>query len=204
MSRLRRLAGILGAVWLTACSESGPLHMSAGPSEERPEVFQTEVASFADLDGDWTWTSEEHLTFPDWVAVAIFGIQPEGPTMSARCENEGTMSLDPSGPGFTGELLFTAHECVTRSGQTFQDPGAFVPREIVDGILSGRSLRMLVDSPLVDCELHAVIGDAVGGLAVALDGGGRCIVPGHPQSELSVPPPPAGTSKILHWNAVRS
>ncbi len=199
------LALTLGTAWLAGCSESGVTDVSPTRSDGQavPPSARAYAGPAADLGGDWNWTSEEHLTIPDWVAVAIFGIQPEGPTTSARCENSGTMSLDQTDASFTGELFRTTHQCVTRGGQIFQDPAAFAPRAVTDGRIRGRSVRLRLDGPLVECLYHAVISDIQGGVATALDGGGRCIVPGHPQSDVPLDPPPAGTSKTLDWEAVR-
>ena len=206
MAGSRRLLALsLGLVWLIACSERGPTDVPSAVAEAgHPQAGHGGGPAAVEIGGPWSWSSEEHLTFPDWVAVAIFGIQPEGPTMTARCENEGTLSLNQTGAGFVGELLLTAHDCVTRGGQGFQDPGAFAPRAVVDGLLRGRALSMVLDGPLVDCPFHGVISEIEGTAALALEGGGRCLVPGHPRSEASFPPPPAGTSKTLSWRATRS
>lgn len=158
-----------------------------------------------DVGGSWKWSREEHLTFPAWAAQGIFGILPEGPTTSARCEGSGTMTLVQVGSTFTGLSDNTAHECVTKGGQVFQDPEASTTTTIADGELHGRSLRMLLDNEIVDCRYHAAIKDVEGNTAVVLEGGGTCIIPGHPQSEapIALDPPPAGTSKALSFTAVR-
>ncbi|HSJ63577.1 MAG TPA: hypothetical protein VK922_06660 [Gemmatimonadaceae bacterium] len=50
-----------------------------------------------------------------------------------------------------------------------------------------------------------VITDESGGVATGFSGTGRCVLPGHPQSESIVPadPPPGGTSKTLRFDAWR-
>lgn len=199
------LALIVGIAGLTGCSESGITDASPPPSEGRgvPQPAAANAGAAVDVGGAWVFTREEQLTIPDWVAVAIFGIQPEGPVTIARCTSSGTMTLSQTDATFTGVSMRTAHQCVTRGGQPFQDPAAFAPVPITDGRIGGSAVRFLHDGPLVDCEHHAVISDVQGGVAVALDGGARCVVPGHPKSDVPLDPPPAGTSKTLDWQAVR-
>lgn len=205
---LKLLTLTMGAAWIAGCSDSGITDASSAEADEHggPGSAQASAGPTADLDGSWNWSSEEHLTFPDWVALAVFGFTPqqiEGPTMSGRCENEGTLTLVQTDAAFTGVLTQTAHQCVTKGGQPFQDPGAFVPVAIVEGQIRGRSLRFLRDGFMVDCPQHGVISEIQGGVANALKGTAHCVVPGHPKSDVPLDPPPAGTSKTLSWQAVR-
>jgi hypothetical protein len=157
----------------------------------------------ADVGGDWRWSVELALSFPDWVAAGVFGIQPEGPITTARCAMTGTMTLIQDDDTFTGTSLITGGGCLTRGGQAFM--GIVAPEAIVDGRITGRSLgwRQVVAGGLVACRLHAVIADEQAGLATVLDGGGPCIVPGHPKLDDPFDPPPGGTQSILSWTAVR-
>lgn len=168
----------------------------AGPAAASPP-------SPADVSGSWNWSRVEQLTFPAWVATDIIGIQPEGPTTVARCQGSGTMSLIQADASFTGTFVQTAQECTTQGGQAFQDPAAFVPVAIDEGRIRGQSIGLLLDGVVVDCLYHAVISEVQAGVALALAGVGRCIVPGHPKSELPLDPPPAGTSTTLSWEAWR-
>lgn len=198
---------ILGAAVpaLAGCSGTGPTEPrpEAGGPEVAPVSSSAQAAMIADVAGSWIWTSEEHLTFPAFVAQVIIGIQPEGPTTTARCTNVGTMTLIQSGASFTGTANRTAHECVTKGGQIFQDPGAFAPLAIEDGEIRGRSFRLLLLAGPLACPHHGSVSNVQNGVATALKGGGRCIVPGHPKSGAPLDPPPLGTSKTLDWQALR-
>lgn len=191
----------IGVAFQTGCSE----HASTGPSDAPSEVvsIQASAGSLPDLSGEWSWSSEEQLTIPDAIAGPVFGIEPEGPTTRARCHNSGMMTLNQAGADFAGSSVRTAHQCVTRGGQVFQGPAAFAPVPIVDGTVQGASARWLEDGIVVDCRHQAVISVDQGGVAIALEGGGTCIVPGHPKSDVPLDPPPAGTDKVLHFEATR-
>jgi hypothetical protein len=156
-----------------------------------------------DLSGDWSWRAEHQLTFPDWVANFVFGIDPEGPTTIARCEEIGDLTLIRTGSTFAGTLLTTRDRCTTRRGQDFEDPGGGVPTLIEVGDIRGRSVTLLLKGPLVDCVYRGVITTGDGGQPTTMEGTGRCIIPGHPKSSAPLDPPPAGTSKTLSWSARR-
>ncbi len=206
---------------LTNCLAGGVIALSAACSPLAPAGTETDspLASVSggssnigpgqplDLSGAWTWSREEHLTIPDWVAMFVIGIQPEGPVTQARCEGSGTMTLEQTGATFTGTATESSHQCVTSGGQAFQAPGFADPILIADGRIHGRSIRFSFSSPTVTpCPHHAVISAVDNGLALALDGTGQCFVPGHPKSEspIALPPPPGGTSKTLTSRATRS
>lgn len=197
----------LSILLLVGCSgeslTSTEAEVSEAPTLGITAEKQAQNQAGLDVSGSWSWSREEHLTFPEWVAQTVLGILPEGPTTTARCEGSGTMTLAQVGASLTGSFEQTAHECVTKGGQVFQDPGAFSPVAITDGELHGRSLSILLDGVLIDCRYHAVAKDVEGNTAVTLDGGGSCIVPGHPKSEIGLDPPPGGTSKTLSFTAVR-
>ena len=204
----RKIAGVLilcaAVPALAGCSGTSPTdpQPEAGGPEVASVSSSAQAAMVVDLVGSWIWTSEEHLTFPAFVAEVIIGIQPEGPNTTARCSNVGTMTLIQSGASFTGTANRTAHECVTKGGQVFQDPGAFAPIAIEGGEIRGRSVRFLFTGQL-DCPHHGSLSNVQNGVATALKGGGRCIIPGHPESGAPLDPPPLGTSKTLDWQALR-
>lgn len=196
----------LSILSLGGCSGDGLTGIDAEVSDKTSTPRSTvakQGQSAYEVGGLWNWSREEHLTFPSWVAQAIFGVNPEGPTTTARCVGSGRMTLVQVGSTFTGLLDKSVHECVTKGGQVFQDPVGFAPTPIVGGKLQGRSLSMLLDGAMVNCRYHAIAKDVDGNTAVKLEGGGTCIVPGHPKSDVDLPPPPAGTSKTLSFTAVR-
>lgn len=88
--------------------------------------------------------------------AGLFGIQREGPTTIARRHTSGTLALVQSGTALTGVSIVTAHECVTRGGQVFQDPLIFVPNGVT-GQVSGRRVALSLDGPVVDCVWQAVV-----------------------------------------------
>jgi hypothetical protein len=194
----RHLFCAAAAVAVTACLES--THPPTAP----PEVaLHSGHSASIDVEGNWTWMRTDLLTFPDWVAAVVFGVEPEGPVTGATCEAAGSMSLTQSGASLAGTSTTSAQQCTTSGGQVFTDPGAFAPQS-VSGVLTGRSMRLELVGAAVSCAYHAVASQISGGTAHALNGGGPCIVPGHPQSAIPAPPPPGGTSKTLTWTALRS
>jgi hypothetical protein len=159
-----------------------------------------------DLSGAWNWSRVEQLTMPSWVAEFVFGIDPEGPITRVTCAPSGTMTLIQTGATFTGTATQTTHNCETAGGQQFQSSDAAIPIVVAEGRISGRAIRFSWAGPTVNpCPHQATISVIQGDTAVALTGTGHCFVPGHPKSEspIVLDPPPAGTSKILTWQAVR-
>ena len=155
-----------------------------------------------DLSGAWNWSNVEVLRMPTFVAMMV-GIKPEGLNTQARCESAGTMTLVQTGASFSGSAARTFNACETKGGQTFQQPGTAF--QVSNGRITGSSIRFSFDSPPVTpCPHQAVISAVEGGIAGALIGTGRCIVPGHPQSDspLQLDPPPGG-SKTIEWTATR-
>lgn len=207
MGAVTRFAGLALTIGLfAACADD-----VTAPSPETSEATFVESSGEAlafhgtapDVSGAWNWTSIESIRMPTHVA-AMVGVNPEGPNTLARCQSAGSMTLLQTGSSFEGTALKTSNSCVTKGGQTFQQPGTVF--SIVDGQVLGQQLRFSFESFLVrPCPHRAVIGDVVGGLAGSLDGTGRCILPGHPQSEspIAADPPPGGTSVTLSWEAVR-
>jgi hypothetical protein len=159
-----------------------------------------------DVSGTWAWISTELLTLPPFVAEFIFGIEPEGPVTQLRCETSGTMTLDADGRTFSGSTTQAA-TCRTGNGIVFVPPPGATPPElqVVDGSLSGHSLKFtLVDDGFTSCAFNGVITDFDQGAATGLRATGKCVIPGHPKSSAPLDPPPAGTSKTIHWTATRS
>ncbi len=199
-----RLTAVLVPVFLAGCSEGGPV----GPGEflDGPDVALSQhgsAASLVDVSGAWTWTSVEVLRMPTHVA-AMVGIDPEGPNTHARCESAGSMTLAQTGAAFEGTATREANACLTRGGQSFQQPG--VALWVSDGRITGGSVRFsFATATVTPCPHQAVISSEEGGLATALRGRGRCVIPGHPLSEspIVLDPPPGGTSTTLVWEAAR-
>lgn len=195
----------LPAACFAGCS-GGDVAGPGAPLQEAGSVAGSVQAmgwSVADVGGDWTWSNVEVLRMPPFV-VAMLGIGPEGPNTHARCESAGTMILVQAGTEFSGSATRTFNACETKGGQPFQQPG--VDFAVTDGRISGTSARFSFSSPFVTpCPHRAVISVGQGGVALALSGTGRCVLPGHPKSgsPMSLDPPPGGTSTTTSWSAVR-
>lgn len=195
-----KLAPAVASLLIAGCTGEGP---TAGERYDLDllSIQPTVPGAIPDLGGNWDWTRDAQLTFPAWVAQ-VLGIQPEGPTTSATCQVSGVMTVVQTGAAFTGTYGITAGTCETKGGQIF--PSMAGPPDPMAGRITGNALRLTTDGFLLDCELHAVVTDFQGAVAVALRGGGRCIVPGHPRSEVpGFDPPPAGTEVLRSWIAVR-
>jgi hypothetical protein len=118
------------------------------------------------------------------------------------CTGSGSMTLTQAGASFSGTYVQNNNQCVTKAGQVFQDPLTFIPFSVL-GEINGNSLSLFIDGPALDCDYRAVISDTDQGVATAISGGGPCIVPGHPKSDVPSGPPPAGTSVTLSFEAWR-
>ena len=194
----RRLVPAVALILFAGCTGEGPL---VTEPDQLPQASNVAAAT-ADISGLWIWTREEHLTFPDWVAQPIFGVQPEGHTTIAQCVVQGELIVAQSATSITGTYGGTSSACMTKGGQTFSLP--LGPPEPISGRVTGKSVRFEIDGLMVDCIHHAVITDSQGSQASGLRGGGRCIVPGHPKSDVpGFNPPPAGTEVFTSWIATR-
>lgn len=183
------LAPLAAAALLAGCQES-----TLAPDEA---VASLSAAVSADVDGSWSFTRVVQLTAPEWVARDVFGVEPEGPMTHIRCETDGSMEIVQSGTTFSG-MAAMDNSCRTHGGQVYERVVSDIL--IVDGLIRGRSLEWtFIEDGFLICPHHAVL--AVAG---TMQGTGRCIVPGHPQSPLPVPPPPAGTSKTTSFTAWRN
>jgi hypothetical protein len=208
MMRLPRLlAVVLGLALLAGCSDDGVTGVWEGPTEPHAGLQSSHVtaASTFDISGTWSWSEVSQLRMPTFVAEDLVGIDAEGPMTHARCEAAGTMTLVQTGGSFSGMAMTNFQQCVTRGGQVFSSPDAGLPKVVADGQIRGASLSFSFSNFVVTpCLYHAVI-SAEDGSAGGLKGTGRCILPGHPQSEspVEMDPPPGGTSKALSWEAVR-
>ena len=185
-TRARRVIATIVAGTL-ALALSGPAAASAEP---------------VDVSGSWDVSFVDKLAFPAWVAVDIFGIEPEGPMTHAICSGSAIWTLSQDGATVSGTALQQSDGCTTRGGQSYADPTSVAPFAVV-GEVHGRAVTLLYDGFLLDCPHHVVITEVEGAVATALSGGGRCIVPGHPQSEIPADPPPGGVSIGLELEAVR-
>lgn len=161
-----------------------------------------------DLAGnDWSWSNVEKLRLPlEFLAGpgAGLGIVPEGENTHAICESSGSMTLVQAGAMFEGVAMKETNACETTGGQMFQQPGEVFA--IANGRINGNSAHFSFQSPTVKpCPHQVVITDVDNGRVTGLSGTGRCILPGHPQSESPFvqDPPPGGTSKTLNWEASR-
>lgn len=188
----------VAAVLLTACSDGAVL--ATAPGEDHSVKIAAEAISVA---GQWSWSSTEQLTVPDWVA-AMFGMPSEGPVTRLVCESSGTLELAQDGSTFSGSGEQTSITCETGGGEVFVPPAEFSPPffSVVEGTIRGRSIQFVTGGPLPSTK-RGVISAAAAGVAQVLSATGRTIVPGHPQSPLPAEPPPGGTSKTLNWEAVR-
>jgi hypothetical protein len=140
-----------------------------------------------DLSGSWTWTADRITTiFPPLIAE-ILGIQPEGGAVThATCEASGTMNLAQTRDTFQGTAT-QASLCTTLGGQQIVSPFPSTI-EIVDGRITGRSIHFLFDP---ECPFQAAV-SVSDGIAVALDGTGKCAPELHP-----------GLLKTVSWRATR-
>jgi hypothetical protein len=203
-------AGVGLLTLVVSCADAGPTAPDDGLSGDVTAVDDAELAAKSTIDvaGMWDWWREEILTVPADFAF-IFGILPEGPITHFRCELEGVITLVQSGDALSGVEMETASRCETRGGQVFTQPGLGVPIPIQEGKVTGQTVQLLIGDPVLSCPIRAVIEEAENGTAVALRGTGRCIIPGHPKSDapegspLDLDPPPAGTEKIVIWEATR-
>lgn len=201
MVRSHMLALGLATALLPACSDLDPTGVD--PASAEMQASPTGVQAVADLGGQWEWSSVEALRFPQWFAP-ILGIIAEGENTHARCQSAGTMTLAQTGATFQGTAIKTFNSCETSGGQVFVQPE--INRTVEAGRISGHSIHFSFNSATVrPCPHQAVISELEGGLATALDGGGRCNLPGHPQSEspIAIDPPPGGTATTLSWRAWR-
>jgi hypothetical protein len=197
MSRVHRLIAFASLpFWLAACSSD----QVAGPEDGLSMALDASAAQSVNVDGVWNISRVVQITAPDWVAVLIFGVAPEGVVTHILCETTGTMELFQDGETFHGTAQGTTSNCETHGGQSTSGGGS-ADIVIVDGTIDGRSIKFdwLEDQMLV-CPYKLVVssdGDR-------LSGTGRCIVPGHPQSIVPLDPPPGGTSKTLNFEATRA
>ena len=168
---------------------------AAGSSAGAPGAGST-----AGLAGTWNWSETVVLHLPEGF-LPLFGIASEGPMTMATCHDFGTLVITQSGAAFSGTATQTA-VCETRGGQVFVPP-VFPPAfEVSDGQFTGRSFRMLFPGGEVPCPYNGLVAAEAGGVATELRGTGRCLVPGHPQNPLGVPPPGSPT-KTVTWQATR-
>lgn len=190
-----------------ACSDGGP----AGPTAEglgAAGATQRAAQLPIDVSGEWEWRREEKFTIPDEFAF-VFGFLPEGPITHFDCDVEGVITLVQAGSMLSGTEMETRSRCETRGGQVFTQPGLGVLIPIPEGRVRGRTVELVIGDAEVICPIHASVTGLEGGVAQTLSGTGRCWVPGHPKSNppegspFDLDPPPAGTEKIVVWEAVR-
>lgn len=188
----------LAASSLLACSDE-----VAGPADVGSVVaVEASAVAPASVGGEWSWSSEEQVKFPPFVAFNL-GIVPEGDNTHARCESSGGMTLVQAGASFSGTATKEQNLCTTNGGQTFQQPQSEF--FVVGGEVQGNSLHFSFESATVRPCPHAATVIAVdGSIATELRGTGHCLLPGHPESTSPTElPPPAGTTKTLRWDASR-
>ncbi|HEX6309002.1 MAG TPA: hypothetical protein VFZ69_12485 [Longimicrobiales bacterium] len=191
MKHADRLAAIALCLTAAACGDT------AGPTGPDEVTVSGSAVYAADAGGSWTFQRELVLTAPEWVAALVFGIQPEGSVTHIECADAGTLHLVQTGAALSGSATITGGTCTTRGGQAFTmpQPGIVIP----EGTVAGTSVRFVwVEDGYLPCTYHLVLS------GTSLDGTGRCVVPGHPQSPVPADPPPAGTSKVVSFSATRS
>jgi len=200
---------LLGSVVAAACADAAPTAPEDAAAEiEVVTTTGNSAQASIDVSGEWEWRREELFTLPAEFSF-VFGIQPEGPVTHFRCDVEGVITLTQAGEILSGVETETWSRCETRGGQVFLQPGLGVPIPIPEGRVSGHRVKLVIGDAEVVCPIEAVVVDAAGGIAQGLRGAGRCWVPGHPKSEAQEgspfdhDPPPAGTEKILTWEATR-
>lgn len=212
----RWLPTTLAVALALACSNAGPTGLAdatnaAGPVElgvVGVDAAGQSAEAAIDVSGEWEWRREETFTIPDQFAF-VFGFQPEGPVTHFRCEVEGVITLVQTGGALSGTEMETWSLCETRGGQIFPQPGLGVSIPIPEGRVTSRTVELVVGDAEVICPIHAVIQEVEGGVGQAMRGTGRCWVPGHPKSQapegspFDLAPPPAGTEKIVVWEATR-
>lgn len=193
------LAGIGLLTILAACGETPPTAPN-GDGGIAPAKGTVAAGVPIDLSGAWDWYETGHLNL-SLEAAALFGVTPEGPRTQIRCESGGTMTIVQSGDTFTGTATQSSL-CESNGGQVFV-PAPFPPAlDIIGGRISGRHVEFLFGAGPIPCPYKASA-RMEGGSVVALVGSGKCIVPGHPQSPLPVPPPPTAPTKTIEWIATR-
>jgi hypothetical protein len=196
MSRVYRFITVASLpFWLAACSSD----QLAGPVDGLSMSMGGSATESVELNGVWNITRVVQITAPEWVAVLIFGVVPEGPITHILCETTGTMELRQDGDTFDGTAQGTTSACETRGGQSFSS-GEGAEIEILNGAINGRSVTFdwLEDRTVLCPYKLAIAADAD-----RMSGTGRCIVPGHPKSPVPMDPPPGGTSKTLRFEATR-
>lgn len=180
-----------------ACADT----TTAPPLEPREAQLSVEAPSL-DIGGVWNWSNLESIRMPPEVANMV-GVVPEGPNTHARCESSGFMNVTQTGSTFEGIAFKSSNSCTTKGGQSFQQAATVL--SIANGRIGGRQLEFSFESFIIRPCPHRAVVEVAEGVAVALHGSGRCILPGHPQSEspLAIDPPPGGTSVTLEWEARR-
>lgn len=206
MRRFHRFVVLVMVGFLPSCSDDDLTGVGNGVEANAREVS---AGSLVDISGEWNWSNEEVLSFPPFIA-ALLGVQPEGPeghNTRARCESAGTMTLVQTDDTFNGTATKTFNHCLTKGGQSFNQPGSFLL--ISGGRITGGSLHFSFTGSVTvtPCPHHVVVSAIDNGVAVELTGTGRCILPDHPQSESPFTQDPqtdkGGLSKTLRWEAVR-
>jgi hypothetical protein len=134
-------------------------------------------------------------------AAPMFGVAPEGPRTILNCESGGVLTINQTGDTFTGSATQSSL-CETKGGVQVVPPPFPPALDVIDGRINGRHISFTFGAGPVPCPYTASV-RVTGGSATALVGTGRCIVPGHPQSPLPVPPPPLAPTKTIEWVATR-
>jgi hypothetical protein len=179
---------------LAACDDDAGV---LGPDMPTPEFAQ---AAAPDVSGEWSWNEHGRYILSE-AAAALFGVAPEGPRTILDCESGGTLTIVQSGTTFAGTATQTS-SCETSGGQVAASPPFPPELDIIDGTIQGRRISFTFGAGPIPCPYTATVA-VEGGQALAMDGTGRCIPPGHPLSVLPVPPPPLAPGKTIDWNAWR-
>ena len=158
------------------------------------------AAAPIDISGTWDWHEVSRVVLTE-EAAPMFDVTPEGPRTILNCESGGTLTINQVGNTFTG-FATQSSLCETKGGVQVVPP-VFPPAlDVIDGRINGRHISFTYGAGPIPCPYTASI-RMTGGTAEALVGTGRCIIPGHPQSPLPVPPPPIAPGKTIEWVATR-
>ena len=206
MPNVKFVAAVALGFLTVGCGARPPLGPTTEPlsraavASEAGAVASSSAGSPASLGGTWNWSETVVLHLPE-AALPFFGIASEGPITIATCHDSGTLVIAQAGASFSGTATQAAL-CETRGGQVFVPP-VFPPAfDVSEGEIMGRSFRMLFPGGEVPCPYSGSIAAEAGGVATELRGTGLCLVPGHPQNPLGLPPPGSPT-KTVTWQATR-
>jgi hypothetical protein len=143
--------------------------------DDAPRGLASVTGADLDVDGVWDWRETTMLHLRP-AAVALFGIAPEGPITTFRCEAAGELTITQNGAQFSGSATQSS-QCTTGGGVVF-DPSAVFGNswDLVNGQLQGRSFSFTVATAAFPCPYRGAV-RVTGGVVTALQATGHCEVP---------------------------